>query len=276
MATYAIGDVQGCYRELRALLERVKFDPGQDKLWLAGDLVNRGPDSLEVLRFARSLGKGAVCVLGNHDLHLLAVSQGNLKHYKDASLEPVLRAPDRDEILDWLRRCPLMHYSGKKEFAMIHAGLPPLWDLKTALGCAREVEKTLRSSRFPHLMASMYGNRPERWSNRLKGLDRQRFIINCFTRLRYCRADGTLGLREKGAPGSQPPGLLPWFEVPGRASADTRIICGHWSTLGFVNRHNVWSLDTGCLWGGRLTAVRVHKTKPLRPVQQPCTDQTST
>ncbi len=270
MATYAIGDIQGCYRDFRNLLERLAFDPERDRLWLAGDLVNRGPDSLAVLRFARSLGKRAVCVLGNHDLHLLAVSQGNLKHYKDALLESVLLAPDRDDILDWLRRRPLLHYSEKKHFAMVHAGLPPQWDLATALARAREVEDVLRGPDFREFMTHMYGNSPERWSDDLQGMDRLRYIVNSFTRMRFCRGDGTLDLSEKGPPGTQGANLYPWFEAPYRASAEVRIICGHWSTLGFVNRHNVWSLDTGCLWGGSLTAVRVRRKKPLLAAQQPC------
>ena len=270
MATYAIGDIQGCYRDFRNLLDRLDFDPKKDKLWLAGDMVNRGPDSLAVLRFARKLGDRAVCVLGNHDLHLLAVSQGNLKHYKDALLESVLLARDREEILDWLRHRPLLHYSEKKRFALVHAGLPPQWDLETALSCSREVEKALQGTQFRELMSHMYGNQPDRWSSKLSGMDRLRFIINCFTRMRYCRANGALALREKGKPGTQPEGLYPWFEAPQRASAGIRIICGHWSTLGFVNRHNVWSLDTGCLWGGSLTAVRVRREKPLLATQQPC------
>jgi len=270
MATYAIGDIQGCYDELRTLLDRLEFDPAKDRLWLAGDLVNRGPDSLKVLRFAKGLGERAVCVLGNHDLHLLAVAAGNLRHYKDESLADVLQAPDRDELLDWLRRRPLMHSSKGKGYSMIHAGLPPQWDIKTAQRCAREVERVLRGPDFPRLMREMYGNKPDRWSKKLKGMDRLRFIINCFTRLRYCGADGTLALKEKGAPGSQAKGLLPWFEVPGRASAKERIVCGHWSTLGFVNRRNVWSLDTGCLWGGSLTAVRLRRKHPPAAVQIAC------
>ncbi len=270
MATYAIGDIQGCYDELRALLDRLEFDPAKDKLWLAGDLVNRGTQSLEVLRFAKGLGKSVVCVLGNHDLHLLAVSEGNLKHYKDASLEEVLRAPDRDELLQWLRRRPLMHCSGKNGFSMVHAGLPPQWDIDSALRRAREVERVLQGPDFPELMRVIYGNKPDRWSKKLQGMARLRFIINCLTRLRYCSTGGTLGLKDKGAPGTQAKGLLPWFEVPGRASAGARIVCGHWSTLGFVNRHNVWSLDTGCLWGGSLTAVRLRRDHPPVAVQLPC------
>lgn len=270
MTTYAIGDIQGCYHELRALLDRLKFDPARDTLWLAGDLVNRGTHSLEVLRFAKGLGQHAVCVLGNHDLYLLAVSEGNLKHYKSGSLEEVLRAPDRDELLQWLRRRPLMHHSAETGFSMIHAGLPPQWDIDTALRRAHEVEGVLRGPDFPELMRVMYGNKPDRWSENLEGTARLRFIINCFTRLRYCTPDGTLGLKEKGAPGTQSEGLLPWFEAPGRASAGERIVCGHWSTLGFVNRHNVWSLDTGCLWGGSLTAVRLRRKHPPVAVQLPC------
>ena len=270
MATYAIGDIQGCYDELRTLLDRLDFDPARDMLWLAGDMVNRGSQSLAVLRFAKGLGKRAVCVLGNHDLHLLAVSQGNLKHYKNGSLEDVLRAPDRDELLHWLRHRPLMHRSEERAFSMIHAGLPPQWNVDTAMGCAREVESILQGPDFPELMRHMYGNKPARWSKRLQGMDRLRFIINCFTRLRYCGADGTLALEEKGAPGTQGTGLYPWFEAPNRASANERIVCGHWSTLGFVNRHNVWSLDTGCLWGGSLTAVRLRREKSLIPMQLPC------
>lgn len=271
MATYAIGDVQGCYDELRTLLDRLEFDTSKDKLWLAGDMVNRGTQSLSVLRFVKSLGKRAVCVLGNHDLHLLAVSHGNLKHYKDASLEDVLLAPDRDELLHWLRHCPLMHHNEKKQFSMIHAGLPPQWDIDTALSCAREVEDVLQGPDFLELINNMYGNKPNKWSTQLEGMDRLRFIINCLTRLRYCSDDGTLYLKEKSAPGSQRSGLHPWFEAPGRASAKERIVCGHWSTLGFVNRHNVWSLDTGCLWGGSLTAVRIHRNHPLVPMHIHCT-----
>jgi len=270
VATYAIGDLQGCYDELRTLLDRLQFDPQTDHLWLVGDLVNRGPQSLAVLRFIKDLGEQAVSVLGNHDLHLLAVAQGNRKHYQDGSLDDVLRAADRDELLDWLRHRPLLHHSRNKGFTLLHAGLPPQWDLQTAQSYAREVETVLQGEGFAELMREMYGNRPTCWSDELSGMERLRFIINCLTRLRYCNPDGTLGLKEKGPPGTQAPGLLPWFEVPGRASAGERIICGHWSALGFACRNNVWSLDTGCLWGGQLTAMRVRRRKPLIAIQISC------
>lgn len=273
MATYAIGDIQGCHDELRRLLDRLAFDPERDHLWLAGDLVNRGPQSLEVLRYVKGLGERAVCVLGNHDLHLLAVSQGDQGRDPDPSLDPILRAPDRDELLQWLRRRPLLYRDRAKGYTLIHAALAPQWDLATAARCAREVEQALRGDLFPHLMRAMYGNKPARWSPDLTGMDRLRFIINCLTRARYFTLEGDIGLKDKGPPGTQGPGFLPWFEVPGRTSAGERILCGHWSTLGFVNRHNVWSLDTGCLWGGSLTAVRVRQKGPLEPVRIPCTEK---
>lgn len=270
MPTYAIGDIQGCYDEFRRLLDRLEFDPDRDTLWLAGDLVNRGPDSLAVLRFVHSLGDRAICVLGNHDLHLLALAEGNLKHYKDAALEDILLAPDRDALIYWLRHRPLLHRSFKKRFSLLHAGLPPQWDMETAAALAREVESVLRGPGYPELMRNMYGNQPRLWSPDLAGMDRLRFIINAFTRLRYCAPDGSLALEDKGPPGTQAKGRLPWFDMPGRASAKERILCGHWSSLGYVKRNNVWSLDTGCLWGGSLTAVRVRRKKPIRPIQIPC------
>jgi len=270
MATYAIGDIQGCYNELRRLLDRLGFDPTNDKLWLAGDLVNRGPDSLRVLRFVKSLGDGAVVVLGNHDLHLLALGAGNPSHAKKSNLHEVLDAPDCEELLHWLRHRPLMHYDERKRFAMIHAGLPPQWDLTTALRCARELEDALRGPDYADYLDAMYGNEPSRWSEALTGMERLRFITNCLTRLRYCDADGKLALKEKGAPGTQPPNLVPWYLVPGRATREVRIICGHWSTLGYRAEENVWSLDTGCLWGRQLTAIRVRKQRPIEPLSVDC------
>ncbi len=270
MATYAIGDIQGCYDPLRRLLDRIGFDPGRDRLWFAGDLVNRGPQSLETLRFVRSLGKAAVCVLGNHDLHLLALSAGNLRHREDDQLLRLLDAPDAADLLLWLRQRPLLHHSASKGWSLIHAGLPPQWDLATARACAHEVERVLRGNAFPDFMGVLYGNQPDRWDPALHGIARLRFSVNCFTRLRFCTAGGRLVLKAKGPPGSQPPGVIPWFLVPGRRTRGERILFGHWSTLGFHHAERTWCLDTGCVWGGTLTAVRVRRRKPLQLSQWSC------
>lgn len=270
MAVYAIGDIQGCFDELQRLLERLQFDDGRDRLWFCGDLVNRGPKSLEVLRFVSGLGDRAVVVLGNHDLHLLAVATGKGRKREDETLDAVLAAPDRDELLSWLASRPLMHEDESLGFCMIHAGLPPQWGRGEAAACAREVEAVLAdSAERQRFFARMYGNKPDLWSASLRGSDRLRFIVNCFTRLRYCDPSGHLGLREKGPPGSQSAGFLPWFKIPGRRSADTRIICGHWSTLGYLAADNVWALDTGCLWGGSLTALRID-IEPAMPCHLKC------
>lgn len=258
MATYAIGDVQGCYDELRKLLELIEFDLANDRLWFVGDLVNRGPHSLEVLRFVKGLGDAAVTVLGNHDLHLLAVAHHNPMHRdKDHTLEHILEANDRDELLDWLRLQPLMHRDEGLGYCMVHAGLPPQWDIPTALARAAELEAVLRGPGFHDFLHDMYGDNPDCWTDSLQGIDRLRFITNCFTRLRYCTPEGKYKLREKGPLGSQPEGYLPWFDLPNRVSRDERIIFGHWSTLGYQAHNNVWSIDTGCLWGGSLTALRL-------------------
>ncbi len=267
MTTYAIGDIQGCYDELRELLVHVGFDSARDRLWLCGDLVNRGPKSLEVLRFIKDLGDRAVCVLGNHDLHLLASAHGGAAHREDHSLDPVLAAPDADELIDWLRHQPLMHSDPQLDLHMIHAGLPPEWDIATAQRRAREVELALRAKDPSDFFAEMYGNKPDRWREDLTGMDRLRFITNCFTRLRYCKANGKLCLKEKGPIGSQPANCLPWFRVPGRASAKARILFGHWSTLGYHAENNTWALDSGCLWGGALTALRLDR---MEIAQIPC------
>lgn len=273
MAIYAIGDVQGCYDELRALLDRLAFDPASDQLWLVGDLVNRGPRSLAVLRYVHGLGAAAVTVLGNHDLHLLAVAAGNVRKYDhDPGLEAVLAAPDRDELLYWLRHRPLLHQDPQLGFTMIHAGLPPAWDLPTAAACAREVELALRSDDHVAYFLDMYGNKPKRWDPQLDGTARLRYITNCLTRLRYVALDGTLGLKEKGPPGTQHEGFVPWFSHPTRASSGERIVFGHWSTLGYLAEHNVWGLDTGCLWGGSLTALRLDGARPT-PFHLPCAGQ---
>ncbi|NKN32786.1 symmetrical bis(5'-nucleosyl)-tetraphosphatase [Marichromatium bheemlicum] len=270
MPTYAIGDVQGCHAELMSLLERLAFDPARDHLWFAGDLVNRGPDSLAVLRFVRGLGTSAVTVLGNHDLHLLALAAGNHKHAGKSTLDAVLAAPDRDELLDWLRHRPLLHHDTGLGYAMVHAGLPPQWDLTEAATHAAELEAVLRGPGYRDFLHAMYGNQPARWQPGLRGVERWRFITNAFTRLRYCSTDGTLALKEKGALGAQSPGLLPWFQVPGRRSAASRILFGHWSTLGYRAGDNTWALDSGCLWGGALTAVRLDATGPSAPIQLDC------
>lgn len=257
MAIYAIGDIQGCFDELQALLALCHFDPACDRLWLTGDLVNRGPDSLKVLRFVRGLGDAAISVLGNHDLHLLAMAEGLGKSHRSDSLQDILDAPDRDELLAWLRGCPLLHHDAALNVTLIHAGLPPQWRLQQARAYSAEVEAVLRGDNYRELFANMYGNKPKRWTKELAGWDRLRFIVNCLTRLRFCTPDGKLCLKSKGEPGTQAEGCVPWFQVPGRRSVDTRVVFGHWSTLGLYQDDNVLSLDTGCLWGGQLTAARV-------------------
>ena len=264
MSVYAIGDVQGCFAELQSLLELIDFDPARDRLWFAGDLVNRGPQSLETLRFVHGLGDAALTVLGNHDLHLIAADfDARYARSKD-TLQPILEAPDKDELLEWLRCRPLLHHDPELGFTLLHAGLPPQWDLARAQDCAAEVVEVLRNGRHGEFLSRMYGNEPDLWSEDLEGWDRLRYITNCFTRLRYVDPEGRLNLRDKGAPGSQPRGHLPWFAVPGRASAGLRILFGHWSTLGRVAEENVFPLDTGCLWGGQLTALRLEDLKWFR------------
>jgi len=257
MATYAVGDIQGCHDELQRLLDHVQFDPAKDKLWLVGDLVNRGPDSLKVLRFVKHLGKAATCVLGNHDLHTLAVANGHLQYHRQDNIDDVLHAEDRDELVHWLRHLPLLHHDPSLNFTMVHAGLPPQWDLPTAQACAKEIETMLQSEQHVEFLDKMYGNEPNTWDENHSGWDRLRFITNCFSRLRYCDAQGKLALEEKGRPGSQAKGLMPWFEVPNRKNAGMRIVFGHWSTLGPIKSDLIFPIDTGCLWGEKLTALRL-------------------
>jgi bis(5'-nucleosyl)-tetraphosphatase (symmetrical) len=261
VATYAIGDVQGCFDELQRLLTALQFDPGVDSLWFTGDLVNRGPESLAVLRFVHSLRDGAITVLGNHDLHLLACAWGDRKPHRHDTFAEVLSAPDREPLLQWLRRCPLLHYDPSRDCLLVHAGLPPQWGIEEARARASEVEHTLRGKHCYAFLRSMYGNEPDRWSEDLQGEERQRFITNCLTRMRFCARSGRVDLKSKGAPGTQPEKLLPWYAVPGRASRDTRVLFGHWATLHLgpaqTEDHNVVGLDTGCVWGGELTAMRL-------------------
>ena len=263
MATFVIGDVQGCFDELQRLLEQINFNPESDQLWFAGDLVNRGPQSLEVLRYVKSLGDSAVTVLGNHDLHLLATVSNGGSFKGKSCLAPLMKAKDRDDLLDWLCLQPLMHTDPRFDYVLVHAGLPPQWDLTQALACAQEMESVLADrDRRKQFFKVMYGDKPHTWSEDLGGLDRLRFITNCFTRLRYCTAKGRLALGEKGAPGSQGKGIVPWFKVPGRKSANVKILFGHWSMLGYHHEENTWALDTGCLWGGELSALRIDSHIP--------------
>jgi bis(5'-nucleosyl)-tetraphosphatase (symmetrical) len=268
MARYAIGDIQGCCDELKALLARLEFSADRDELWFVGDLVNRGPQSLETLRFVRALGANATVVLGNHDLHLLALAYGSKRKEKDGdTLGPVLHAPDREQLLEWLLRRPLAVYDEPRGDFLVHGGLVPEWTARGAAQLAREVEAVLRDDARA-LFDAMYGNKPDRWSEQLRGMDRLRFVINVFTRMRYVHADGTVDLAYKDAPGGQPAGLVPWFDAPGRASAGVRVVCGHWSTLGFRRRPDLVALDTGCVWGGALTAVNLDEEDA--PVQLSC------
>ncbi|KPK37502.1 MAG: diadenosine tetraphosphatase [Gammaproteobacteria bacterium SG8_47] len=257
MAVYAIGDLQGCFDALQRLFEKLRFDPAADQVWFTGDLVNRGPLSLESLRFVKSLGDSAVTVLGNHDLHLLAVAEHTEKKKRQDTLDPILNAADRDELLDWLRSRPLLHHDETLSFTMVHAGLPPQWDLAQARACAAELESVLRGPDYAVFFQHMYGNEPSRWSEELNSWERLRFIVNSLTRMRFCDAKGRMDLRAKGAPGSQSKKLMPWFQVPGRRNAELRIVFGHWSTLGRVNAPGIYSLDSGCVWGGTLTALRL-------------------
>jgi bis(5'-nucleosyl)-tetraphosphatase (symmetrical) len=255
MARYAIGDIQGCCDELKTLLARCKFSADRDELWFVGDLVNRGPQSLETLRFVRALGANATTVLGNHDLHLLAIAFGSKRKPKGGdTLDDVLAAPDREQLLEWLLNRPLAVFDEPRGDFLVHAGLAPDWAPRQAANLAREVEAALRAD-ARSLFDAMYGNKPDRWSESLRGMDRLRFVINVFTRMRFCTRDGVINLDQKGVPGEQPDDLVPWFDVPGRASRNVRIVCGHWSTLGFKRRQDLLALDTGCVWGGALTAV---------------------
>ena len=255
MSTYAIGDLQGCFQALEILLDKIRFDPAHDHIWLVGDLVNRGADSLAVLRWARAMGDGVTAVLGNHDLHLLAVAENVVKPHRNDTLGGILTAPDRDELLAWLRHRPLAYAA--EDYFMVHAGLLPQWTTAQALMLAAEVQERLQAPNYRGFLAHMYGNHPDRWDENLCGLDRLRLITNAMTRLRFCAPDGTMEFKTKGSPEQPPPGCLPWFQVPGRASAGSPIVFGHWSALGLRVETDCMALDTGCLWGGRLTALRL-------------------
>jgi bis(5'-nucleosyl)-tetraphosphatase (symmetrical) len=270
MSTLAVGDIQGCYEEFRSLLSLARFGEG-DRLWLVGDLVNRGPESVEVLRFVRNLGARAVTVLGNHDLHLVARAWGFAKARSDDTLDDVLGAHDADELVDWLRARPMMHVEGER--ALVHAGLLPQWTVAKARSLAGEVEHALRGRGAREFIANLYGSRPDRWEDSLQGHDRLRVIVNAMTRLRFCTLQGVMDFHSKGERADAPAGYLPWFEVPGRASVDATIVCGHWSALGLKRLPGLAALDSGCVWGGQLSALRLEDD---RLFQVPCRRSSST
>ncbi len=271
MAIFAIGDLQGCYQELRRLLEEISFDPATDRLWFTGDLVSRGSESLQCLRFVSSLGDAAVSVLGNHDLHFLALAEQEPPNRNnepmDSDLRKILDADDARALLHWLRHRPLAHH--ENGILLIHAGLPPQWDANLALQLAREAETVLRGPGYREFFQNMYGDLPDCWNPGLSGHERMRFIINCLTRLRYCDAQGRLLLEHKESPAGLSDSIMPWFQVPGRASHGSRIVFGHWSTLGLFEEDGAQCLDSGCVWGGQLSALRMDKPEPAVSVQCP-------
>jgi bis(5'-nucleosyl)-tetraphosphatase (symmetrical) len=268
MAAYLIGDLQGCDGALGRLLEAIGFSASRDTLYLLGDLVNRGPESAAVLRRLAGYGDAARCLLGNHDLNLLAVARGIRQPHRKDTLQGILEAPDREPMLDWLRhRNMALHAHG---ILMVHAGVLPQWDLAQTLQLAGELEAVLHAPDFGGFLARMYGNEPARWSDMLQGDARLRVIVNALTRLRFCTPQGTMDLKASGRPDEAPPGVLPWFDVPGRRTAGTCIAFGHWSTLGYLRRPDLIALDTGCVWGGCLSALRLDASGDHELVQVQC------
>lgn len=258
MATYAVGDLQGCLAPLKQLLTLVSFDADHDTLWLTGDLINRGPESLETLRFIYAMGDTAITVLGNHDLHLLAVAAGVRQASPSDTLEEILHAPDKDKLLHWLRHQPLIHHDRDLAYTMVHAGIPPQWTLKKALKRAKEVEEVLQSDLYEHYLSTMYGNTPQRWKKGLDDNERWRVITNYFTRMRFCSADGKLELSTKAGIHHAPKGYAPWFEHLNRKTYYDRIVFGHWAALeGQAYSENVFALDTGYVWGQKMTMMRL-------------------
>lgn len=264
MAVWAIGDLQGCLPELERLLEHIRFTPGEDQLWFCGDLVNRGGQSLEVLRLLHSLREHCVITLGNHDLSLLAIAERprEAQAKVNPELREVLFADDSPMLLDWLRAQKLLHHDEKLGWTMVHAGLAPRWTLRQAMRAAEEVERELAGPGCHRLLRHLFGNHPATWTPRLKGLDRSRASINVLTRMRYCDTHGHIDFDANGVPGTQRPGLYPWFAVPGVRQRDLRVVFGHWSALGQFSGMGVHALDTGCVWGGRLTAMRLDTPDP--------------
>ncbi len=259
MAIYAIGDIQGCLDSLMQLLEACHFDQKNDQLWFTGDLVNRGPKSLETVRYIMSLGDSVISVLGNHDLHFLAVATGKVSIHKLSDEKRILSAPDLNEIINWLRFRPFVHYDKSLTYALVHAGIPPQWNLPQALSEARQVEHKLQSDNYLDLLENMYGNGPNEWHDSLDGIERHRYTINCFTRMRYCDDKGQLELNSKGSPDHSSGKHLPWFEHQSELNKNIKLLFGHWSTLGAKQIGSVYCLDSGCVWGGELTALKLGK-----------------
>ncbi|MDA8519650.1 symmetrical bis(5'-nucleosyl)-tetraphosphatase [Acidovorax sp. NCPPB 4044] len=262
MALYCIGDIQGCDSALQRLLDNIGFSPSRDTVYLLGDLVNRGPESVQVLRRCAKAGDNVRSLLGNHDLHLLAASQGARKPSRRDTLQSVLEAPDRDALLEWLRQQPLAreHRHGGERLLMVHAGVLPSWSAEDVLRLAADVHAQLQGPGLADFLQAMYGNQPDRWSADLSGMDRWRAIVNALTRLRFCTPDGRMDFESSEGADTAPEGLVPWFDAPGRRTRDTLIAFGHWSTLGWMNRPDLLALDTGCVWGGCLSAVRFGAT----------------
>jgi len=267
MALYLIGDIQGCDEPLQRLLDTVAFSPSRDTLYLLGDLVNRGPDSVAVLRRLMGYGNAARCLLGNHDLHLLAVAQGAQKLSHSDTLDGVLQAPDRTAMLQWLshQHLAMLEIVGDKPLLMVHAGVLPAWTATQTIALAREVETQLLAPEPQDFYRNLYGNTPAAWDDALVGADRTRVIVNALTRLRFCTAQGAMEFDTKDSAATPPPGYLPWFDVPGRQTADMAVAFGHWSTLGWLGRSDVLAMDTGCLWGGCLSALRIEAAAPGQP-----------
>jgi bis(5'-nucleosyl)-tetraphosphatase (symmetrical) len=255
MSVYAIGDAQGCYQQVLALVKQVRTVSPDPTFIFVGDLVNRGPRSLDTLRFVCELGNSAKILLGNHDLHLLALAHGIRKHHRSDTLDEILDAPDRSQLLDWLRRQPLARF--EDGHLLVHAGVLPQWTVAQTLALADEVSSMLSGPDWLTFLRQMYGNTPAQWDDKLQGADRLRCIVNALTRIRFCQNDGTMEFTSAEGGASAPPGNMPWFDVPGRRTADTPVVFGHWSTLGLTIREKLIGLDTGCVWGGKLTAVRL-------------------
>jgi bis(5'-nucleosyl)-tetraphosphatase (symmetrical) len=271
VTVYAIGDIQGCAAALDALLRAIRFSATHDQLWLVGDLVNRGPDSLRVMRRVIDLGTSAVTVLGNHDLHLLATAAGARAMGPQDTFQPVLDAADAPALVDWLRARPLVHFESEPQTLLVHAGLPPPWTVEQALGAAAEVERALRADAWQAALTDIYAvPPPSEWSPRLSASERLRYTVGALTRMRFCDTEGRLDFVHTGPPGTQAADLMPWFDAPGRAERDAHVIFGHWAALGFMRRGDVTALDSGCVWGGTLTALPVAPRGEPVSVSCPC------